>query len=121
MSAFRNALFAFLTILCALIVGCRNNGPPPTLVVHYHDNVYDLIALDGKVIATAKDLDEFEKLSATPAVKSQIRGNRIVARFAGVSTPDGMTSPDEVDMLMGRIINIGVSKMDFEYTNTPSP
>lgn len=121
MSAFRTGLFLLLTTLCTSIVGCGNDGPPQTLVVHFHDNVYDLIDHDGKVIATAKDLDEFEKLSATPAVKSQIRGNRIVARFAGVSTPNGMTSPDEVDLLMGRIINIGVSKMDFEYTNNPSP
>ena len=121
MSAIRTGLLLLFATLCNCIVGCGNNGPQPTLVVHFHDNVYDLIDHDGKVIATAKDLDEFEKLSATPAVKSQIRGNRIVARFAGVSTPNGMTSPDEVDLLMGRILQIDVYKIDFEYTNQPNP
>jgi hypothetical protein len=120
MSAFRTGLLLLLATLCTCILGCGNNGPPPTLVVHFHDNVYDLIDHDGKVIATAKDLDEFEKLSATPAVKSQIRGNRIVARFAGVSTPNGMTPPEEVLLLMDRTIHLAVYKMDFEYTNEPN-
>jgi hypothetical protein len=121
MSGFQIRLVLLLTTLCVSLLGCGDNRPSPTLVVHFHDNVYDLIGHDGKVIATAKDLDEFEKLSSTPAVKSQIRGNRIVARFHGVATPDGMTSPHEVDLLMGRILQIGVSKMDFEYTNPPNP
>ncbi len=121
MSVSQTGLVLLITTLCVSIAGCGDNGPPPTLVVHFHDNVYDLIGLDGKVIATAKDPDEFEKLSTTPAVKSQIRGNRIVARFAGVSTPHGMTSPEEVDLLMGKILQINVYKIDFEYTNQPNP
>lgn len=113
-----SALFSF-SILCTLAIGCGNNATPQTLVVHYHDGVYDLINHEGEIVDTAKDLDEFETLLKTPAVKSLIRGKRIIARFAGTPKPDGLISPTEVNLLMGRLIHADVDKMDLEYTNDP--
>ena len=109
---------ALVAILLSF-VGCGTNEKPATLVVHYHDSVYDLIDHDGTVIATANDLDEFESLSRQPKIKSLICGNRIVARVAPVDDEYGIGPPNEVDLLMGRLIHAEVVYMEFEYTDSP--
>lgn len=110
-----------ICLIATLLVGCGAGREPPTLVVHYHDDVYDLIDHGGNIVATAGNLDEVERLSKKPQIKALIRGNRVVARFAGVPTPDGLTVPVEIHRLMSRLIQAEVMQMDYEYTNDPSP
>ena len=110
-------LLIILLAAATTTTGCGDRQPPATLVVHYNGGLYDFIDHDGRLMHTSKDLDDFKLAIRKTKIQNLIVGSRVVVRFAGVRSGNGLDVPEELVPAIAELAGVGATKQDFDYTN----
>ena len=74
----------------------------PTLIVHYHDGVFDFIDHEGLVVLTSKDLDDFKVAIESQLIQDLIVDERAIFRFKGDTPPGGIFRPKRLNRRLRR-------------------
>ena len=126
-----------LMISMVILVGCESKQPTqtpakspapidildlteasgPTLIVHYHDGVFDFIDHEGLVVLTSKDLDDFKVAIESQLIQDLIVDERAIFRFKGDTPPGGILPPKAVEPAIEALNDAGATTQEFDYTN----
>ncbi|MBN1588032.1 MAG: hypothetical protein JW888_00790 [Pirellulales bacterium] len=114
MARIKPILLLLLTV--ALCPGCGERALPPTLVIHVHDGVFDLIDHAGTVLTTVGDCDAVGASLEDPNVAKWVARGRVIIRSKGVRAPEGGLTPSEEAVgLCATLMQCGITQCHFDY------
>ena len=110
-----------VALLVALLAGCAARKPK-TLVIAVTDDSYILQTADAKHLVTITQLDDLQSTLRKPEIARHIANSTVVVRCS----PDPNDAPETISPnaraleLSARLINIGITKVEFEYITDSS-